>query len=130
MKFARIVFSIAAIYGLLVLLPLYFLRDAVGRSTPPAITHPEFYYGFAGIAVLWQLVFVLIATDPARYRPLMLLAVLEKLAYTVPVVILHLRGEVPKSTVSLALVDPLLGVFFFAAYLTTRKRLRVPEHLE
>jgi len=126
MRFARIVFSVAAVYGLAVLLPLHFLRDAVGRSTPPAITHPEFYYGFAGIAVLWQLVFVLIATDPARYRPLMLLAVLEKLAYTVPVVILHLRGEVPRSTVSLALV----GAFFIAAYLTTRKRLRVPEHLE
>ena len=95
MKFARIVFSVAAVYGLLILLPLYFLRDTIGRSTPPTITHAEFYYGFAGVALLWQLVFVLIATDPARYRPLMLLSVLEKLAYSVPVVILHLRGEVP-----------------------------------
>ena len=130
MKFARIVFAVAAAYGLLVLLPLYFLRNAIAISAPPAITHPELYYGFVGVTVLWQLVFVLIATDPSRYRPLMLLAVLEKLAYTIPVVILYLQGEVSKTTAGQALVDPVLGIFFLAAYLNTRKRLRAPEHLE
>ena len=87
MKFARIVFGIAAAYGFVSLVPLYFMIEKVGRDAPPAITHPELYYGFIGLALLWQLVFVLIAVNPVRYRPIMLVAVLEKFVYTVPVVI-------------------------------------------
>jgi hypothetical protein len=79
MRFARIAYSIAAVYGLLVLLPLYFLLDRVGQDAPPAITHPELYYGFIGLAVLWQQVFVLIARDPIRYLPIIPITILEKL---------------------------------------------------
>jgi hypothetical protein len=42
MKFAKIVFWIAAIWGILVLTPLYFLYDTIGRQDPPPITHPGF----------------------------------------------------------------------------------------
>ena len=49
MKFARIVFLVAGIYGLLVVAPQYFLEARIGRDTPPAITHPEFFYGFVGV---------------------------------------------------------------------------------
>jgi hypothetical protein len=41
MKFARIVFLIAGVWGLTILTPLYFLFDLVGRSYPPPITHPD-----------------------------------------------------------------------------------------
>ena len=34
MKFAKIVFLIAGVYGLLVLTPLYFLEDKIGRAAP------------------------------------------------------------------------------------------------
>jgi hypothetical protein len=88
MKFARIAFGIAAAYGIVVLVPLYFLLDKLGRESPPVVTHPEFYFGFVGLALVWQVVFVLIASDPIQYRPLMLVAIFEKLAYTVPVLIL------------------------------------------
>jgi|SRR5215813_3818536 len=53
------------------LLPLYFMIAKVGHDAPPAITHPEFYYGFLGLAVLWQFVFISVARDPIRYRPIM-----------------------------------------------------------
>jgi len=46
MTFARRVFTIAGIYGLLVVTPLYLLEDRIGRDQPPPITHPEFFYGF------------------------------------------------------------------------------------
>ena len=46
MKFAKIVFWIAGIWGFLILTPLYFMFDVIGRQDPPAITHPGFYYGF------------------------------------------------------------------------------------
>ena len=51
MRFARVVYFIAGIYGLLVLLPQYFLEEKTGRDFPPAITHPEFFYGFIAVAV-------------------------------------------------------------------------------
>jgi len=72
MKFARIVFLIAGIYGILVLTPLYFLEQTIGRETPPPITHPEFFYGFVGVGLAWQIVFLIIARDPLRFRPMMI----------------------------------------------------------
>ena len=43
MKFAKIIFRIAAIWGVLVLTPLYFMFDLIGRNDPPPITHPAFF---------------------------------------------------------------------------------------
>lgn len=51
MRFTSRLFLIAGIYGLLVLVPQYFLEEKNGRDYPPAITHPEYYYGFVGVAV-------------------------------------------------------------------------------
>ena len=119
MKFVRVVYGIAAAYGFIVLSTSYFLLNKVGRDAPPAITHPEFYYGFIGAALLWQPVFVLIARDPLRYRSLMPITILEKLVYTVPVVILYATGRVPANILIPSLVDPIFGVLFVVAYLRT-----------
>ena len=54
MKFAKIVFWVAGIWGLLVLTPLYFMFDLIGRNDPPPITHPGFFYGFVGLGLAWQ----------------------------------------------------------------------------
>jgi hypothetical protein len=40
MKFAKAVFWVAGIWGGLVLTPLYFLYDVIGKQDPPPITHP------------------------------------------------------------------------------------------
>ena len=69
MRFAKIVFWVAGIGGLLVITPLYFMFDLVGRHDPPPITHPGFFYGFVGVALAWQFALVFIATDTARFRP-------------------------------------------------------------
>lgn len=116
MKFARIVFGIAAGYGFITLVPLYFLIEVIEKNAPPALTHPEFYYGFIGLALLWQAIFVLIAKDPIRYRPLIALAIFEKLVYTVPVVLLYMRDKVGANILGPSLVDPIFGVLFVAAY--------------
>src|SRR5687767_9709755 len=57
MRFARYTFLAAGIYGMLVLVPQYFLESRIGDDNPPAITHPEYFYGFIGVAVAFQLVF-------------------------------------------------------------------------
>lgn len=51
MKFARMVFAIAAIYGFATLVPGYFLEVQIGLADPPPITHPEYFYGFLGVAL-------------------------------------------------------------------------------
>ncbi len=78
MKFARGVFSIAGVWGLLVLIPFYFMFDSLGREAPPPLTHPEFYFGFLAVALAWHFAFLVIAVDPVRYRPLMLVAVCSR----------------------------------------------------
>jgi hypothetical protein len=83
------VFAIAGICGLLVVPPLYFLFDMIGRQTPPPITHTEFYYGFAAVTLAWQLAFLVIASDPARFRLLMFPAIVEKLRYAASLLVLY-----------------------------------------
>jgi hypothetical protein len=52
-----------SIYWLVVLLPMYFLEGRIGLDSPPPITHPEYYYGFVGVAVAWQAALLVIARD-------------------------------------------------------------------
>jgi hypothetical protein len=119
MKFARIAYGVAAAYWFIALMPLYFLLGKIGHDAPPSVTHPEFYYGFVGVAILWQMVFVLIARDPIRYRSIMPITILEKLVYTVPVVFLYLQGRVDARLVPPSLIDPVFGVLFVLAYFRT-----------
>jgi len=119
MKFAKIVFRIAAIWGFLIITPLYFLFDLVGKNDPPPITHPAFYYGFVGVALVWQFAFLIIASDPIRFRLLMIAAILEKLVYSVPVIILVSQKRMNPNDLVFAGIDLFLGVLFVFAYLRT-----------
>jgi hypothetical protein len=115
-RFARRVFTGAAVYGLVALLPQYFLEDRLNRDFPPAITHPEHYYGFIGIAIAWQLAFLVIARDPVRYRALMPLAMLEKLAFGGAAVALFALGRIAWPVLAVGVVDLVLAALFLAAY--------------
>jgi hypothetical protein len=123
MKFAKIVFWIAGLWGLLIITPLYFMFDLISRKDPPPITHPGFFYGFVGLGLAWQVAFLFIATDPARYRPLMIPSMLEKLSYGAAVVVLVLQGRMHPSDMVFACTDLLLGVLFVIAYLKTPPRI-------
>jgi hypothetical protein len=96
----------------------------VGRDAPPPVTHPECYFGFLGVALLWQLVFVMIANDPLRYRSQMPITILEKLVYTVPVILLYLNGRVHANIMRPSLVDPIFGFLFVVAYVRTSGKER------
>ena len=120
LRFAKIVFWIASIWGLLILTPLYFLLDSIGRNNPPPITHPDFFYGFVGVALAWQLVFIVIARDPVRFRPLMSPSIFEKFSYAIAVIVLVSQGRVHKPALFFAGVDSLLGVLFVIAWFKTR----------
>ncbi len=122
MTFAKIVFRVAAIWGVLVITPLYFMFDFIGRKDPPPITHPAFFYGFVGAALAWQIAFFFISSDPVRYRPLMIPSMFEKFSYAVAVVILVSQARMRSSDLLFAGTDLLLGVLFVAAYFKTPPR--------
>ena len=121
MKFAKTVYMTAGIYGLIVLLPQYFLEKKYGIDFPPPITHPEFYYGFIGVAVAWQVLFLVLSRDPVRYRAMMIPTMLEKFSFTIAVVVLYLQNRVAGMMLLSGMIDLLFGLLFVAAYLKTPK---------
>ena len=119
MKVARWIFGIAGVYGILVMAPLYFAEAQIAKSDPPAITHVEYFYGFIGITLAWQFVFLMISRNPVRYRPLMLVSVLEKLAWGVPVLLLYMQQRLKASALVFGCIDLVLGALFVLAFLRT-----------
>jgi hypothetical protein len=119
MKFAKVVFWIAGIWGLLILTPLYFMLDLIGRQDPPAITHPGFYYGFVSVGLVWQIAFLMIARDPVRLRMMMIPAMLEKFGYGATLLVLYAQQRIHPSDLVFAAVDSVLGVLFLLAFLRT-----------
>lgn len=119
MKFAKITFLIAGIWGVLILTPLYFMFDLIGRQDPPPITHPAFYYGFAGAGLAFQLVFFVIAIDPVRFRLMMVPSVIEKISYSGALTALFLQHRIHPTDFGLGCVDLLFGILFVAAFFNT-----------
>jgi hypothetical protein len=122
MRWARWAFGVAAGYGLALMPAMYFLEGRISREQPPAITHPEYYYGFVGVTLAWQVLFALIAGDPARYRPVMPIAVLEKATFAVAVPVLYVLHRVVADALVFSAIDVVLGVSFLIAYFVTPAR--------
>jgi uncharacterized membrane protein YccC len=122
MRFTKIVFWIAGIWGVVVITPLYFMLNLISRTDPPPITHPGFFYGFVGAALAWQIAFFVIATAPSRYRPLIIASVLEKFSYSIAVILLVMQGRMHASDLVFGGVDLLLGILFVIAYFKTSPR--------
>ena len=112
MKFARWIFLIAGIYGVVVLTP--------GLLMPPQGA-PEFYYGFIGSALVWQLAFFIVARDPVGFRALMPICMLEKLAFFVTCLALRFTGQMDASPIFIgAMIDGLWLLLFVWAWFATR----------
>jgi len=122
MRFARVIFGLAGVYGLIVILPMYFGRTKYERVAPPAVTHPEFYYGFVGVALAWQVAFLIVAAQPVRYRLIMIPAVLEKFTYGIAVLVLGFQNRVASITMAFGTVDLVLGVLFVVAFMRVGSR--------
>src|SRR5947209_18343349 len=122
MRFARWVFLLAGASGVLMVAPLY-LEDRFFRDYPPAINRPEFYYGFAGLCLAWQVLFLVIASDPVRYRPAMLPAMLEKAGFAGAIPILYAAGRAAAVWLGFASMDATWLVLFGVAYLRTPREV-------
>lgn len=119
MCFAKIVFFVAGIYGLLILTPIYFMEGRIGRETPPAITHPEYFYGFLGAGLAWQILFLVMSKDPVKYRAMIFPSVIEKVSYGMALIVLFLQHRLPLSVLTIGSVDWIFAFLFIASYFTT-----------
>lgn len=117
MRFAKYTFLAGGVYGLLALVPMYFMEASYGADNPPAITHPEFYYGFIGVAVAFQLIFIIISLDPLKYKTLILPSIVEKFSFVIAIAALLILGRVTGQIVIGAAIDAVLGTLFTVAYL-------------
>jgi hypothetical protein len=106
-RFARRMFRGAAIYGAIVLLPLYLV--------PVPVEFRATHFGFVGCALAFQWVFWLIGGDPLKYRALMLPAVAEKLVFAVPALALFAMGHLEPIVAGFAAIDIVLGTGFLIA---------------
>lgn len=120
MKFAKWSYLVAGIYGVIVLLPQYLLEDKIGRDYPPPITHPEHFYGFIGAALAWQIVFLIVSRNPARYRPIMIASIVEKYSFGIATIALYIQGRLAAATLTFGLIDSILGTLFLISYWKTR----------
>jgi len=120
MTFAKWVFTIGGLFGLIMIAPLFFLEDQMAQMGGGPITHPENYYGFVGVTFAWQLVYLVIGRNPAPYRPIMLLGALGKVIFAVSVWTLALQGRTPVLTAVIATPDLLLAALFVMAWVKTK----------
>jgi hypothetical protein len=116
MRFARLSFLIAGVFGLVVILPQYFLEAKTGYYFPPAITHPEFFYGFIGVTLAWQVLFLVMSRDPVRFRPAIIPAILEKAGFSIAAAVLFLQHRLAAVMLVPVGIDIILGVLFVVAY--------------
>lgn len=120
MRFARWVFRIAGLYGIVVVTPMLFFE----REIVPGITYPVFFYAWVSVALVWQILFLVMSTDPIRYRPMMLLSVLEKATAVVAIPWLYVLGRTGSLWLGVSAVDLVFGVLFLVAY---RRTGRLPS---
>ncbi len=120
MRLAKIIFIGAGIWGIAVLTPLYWLVDISGRHYAPPNDYPQFFYGFIGVAIAWQIAFLVIGSNPARFRMLMIPAMIEKFGYISTLILMYGRSQISSIEVQPAVPDGFIGLLFIVAFWATR----------
>jgi hypothetical protein len=119
MRFAKVVFIAAGVWGVVVLTPLYFLVDVTGRLYAPPTVHPQFFYGFLSVAMAWQIAFLVIGSNPARFRLVMIPSIIEKFGHVAGVVVLYGQARISPTDATAVIPDLLLGILFIVAFAKT-----------
>jgi hypothetical protein len=120
MRFAKWVFTLAAIYGLITIPLTYFAEPEMARRFG-ALGQPLWFYGFLGVVLVFQLVYLQTGRDPVRYRPFMLLSLLAKLSFVVTAAAMFMVGRTVAEQALVTAPDLIWSVLFAAAYLKTPK---------
>jgi hypothetical protein len=118
MRFAKWVFILAAVWGVLTVPPLYFAEPMMEARYGP-LFYPEWWYGMLTIILVFQLLYFLIGRDPVRLRPVMPVAILGKLGFASTLWTLYALGRTPLQVTLSGSPDLIWVVFFLIAYRRT-----------
>ena len=118
MKLARYIFLVAGIFGLLATIPLIFAENLM------VVKQPEFYYGFVLLDICWQVLYLILSSNPDGYRPMMIPAFLAKASGTVSLTWLYLQGRVSVQWFVIGSVDGIFAALFLIAFWATRAEIR------
>jgi len=121
MRFAKFAFIGAGIWGIVVLTPFFWLVDVTGRHYAAPTEYPHFFYGFFTITMAWQFAFLVIGSNPGRFRPLMIPSMFEKISYVILLLILYSRSRITTADVQAAVPDFILFVLFVMSFVKTRE---------
>jgi len=121
MIFAKRVFQAAGVWGVVVIILGYVAFFFGGDDFAVYTNHPEYVHGFFLVTFAWQIAFFIIATDPVRYRLLMLAAMLEKFPFTIAVFLLYAFGAVGVPVLVIGGIDGAFGALFSIAYIVTER---------
>src|SRR5262252_1201294 len=77
------------------------------------------FYGFIDLGVAWQILFLLIARDPIRFRPAMIPCVIEKIPFGIGTISLYLAHRVSVEVTVLSCIDLLLAALFIMSFVKT-----------
>src|SRR5262245_45632234 len=121
MRFAKWVFLVAGITGILMVIPPYFLEEQFGRDDHQPLKHPELYYGFCGVTLSWQFMFLVIGSDPIRFRRAMIPSMVEKASFAIAIFVLYALKRVTVTWFGFASMDATWLILFLIAYLKTPK---------
>ena len=81
----------------MVLVPHYFLENQIATDDPPAITHPEFFYGFVGRRhCVANCVFDHCTPIRCDFGPMMLPSVFEKFSFGIAAIVLFVQKRLPE----------------------------------
>jgi hypothetical protein len=121
-KFTGRLMLVSGIYGLAVVTPLLFLEQQLSQRFPPAITHPELYYGFVWVTLAWQIAYLIMSRDPLRFRPMLIPAIVGKAGFATSVFVLAAKNRIPTSSIGLAPIDLILAALFIWAFVALGKQ--------
>jgi hypothetical protein len=117
MRFRNNAFWWGGLYGVLLAIAFFLGEKKITAKMPPEITHPEYYYAFAGALLVWHLLYLYISNNLQQCRPIMPFATLEKISFAAPVLVLYATGRVTSlGLVGGAVGDLVWGALFLAKY--------------
>jgi hypothetical protein len=120
MKFAKWTFRTAGIFGLIVMIPMLFVENLIEQIMPPSVNHPEFFYGFVVLNICWQILYLFLAKDPMRFRPIMIPAFLAKASAPVALIWLYLQGRISSQWITTSIMDGVFAILFLVSYWVLR----------
>jgi len=121
MKLARWVFLVAGVVGLLPVVQMIYGALINGETFLLDFANMGLFFYVAVFQYgLWQVLFIILATDPVRYRPMMIVAIFVEVTAALNPAWLYLYGFI--FWIPVVFVNLAMAILFLVAFWFTRRQ--------